>query len=119
VEEDPTMSKPEQIPQIDPAEAVRLAHDGALLLDVREPEEWTAGHVPEAVHMPLGELDPTAVPHDRVVVAVCRSGNRSGRGAARLADAGIDARNLAGGRKAWAAEGLPVRRDDGQPGSVA
>ena len=110
---------PDQIIQVDPAEASRLASDGALLLDVREPDEWAAGHAPDAVHVPLGDLDPATIPHDRVVVAVCRSGNRSGRVALQLADAGIDVRNMTGGMKAWAADGRPVRRGDGQPGLVA
>ena len=65
------------------------------------------------------QLDPAMIPDDRVVVAVCRSGNRSGTAAFQLAAAGLDARNLADGMKAWAAEGHPVRRDDGQPGTVA
>lgn len=110
---------PDQIAQVDPAEAAELAAAGALLLDVREPAEWTAGHIPGAVHMPLGALDTAGVPTDRVVVAVCRSGNRSGRAAAALADAGIDVRNLAGGMKAWAQEGRTVARDDGSAGTVA
>jgi rhodanese-related sulfurtransferase/SAM-dependent methyltransferase len=76
----------DRITQIDPAGADTLAADRALLLDVREPEEWSAGHIPGAVHMPLGILDPAAIPHNRVVVAVCRSGNRSNTAAAVLAD---------------------------------
>lgn len=113
------MTAPETVPQVDPAEAAQLLAGGALLLDVREPEEWAAGHAPAAVHVPLGELDPSAVPGDRIVVAVCRSGRRSDQAAARLAAAGVDARNLAGGMQAWAAAGRPVRRDDGQAGTVA
>jgi rhodanese-related sulfurtransferase len=113
------MTNLDPIAQVDPAQATRLIDDGALLLDVREPDEWSAGHAPEAVHVPLGRLDPGTLPHGRVVVAVCRSGNRSGTAARQLMAAGIDARNLAGGMKAWAADGHPVRRDDGQPGTVA
>lgn len=110
---------PDQIAQVEPAEADDLAVAGALLLDVREPAEWTAGHIPGAVHMPLGSLDPAGVPTNRVVVAICRSGNRSGRAAATLAAAGIDVRNLAGGMKAWAQDGRMVARDDGSAGTVA
>lgn len=113
------MTNPHPVAQVDPAQAARLINGGALLLDVREPDEWSAGHAPEAVHVPLGWLDPLTLPRDRVVVAVCRSGNRSGSAARQLAAAGVDARNLAGGMKAWAAEGHPVCRDDGQPGTVA
>lgn len=104
---------------LDPKQAQRLvAEEGAMLLDVREPDEWAAGHAPEAVHMPLGQLDLSAIPQDRVVVTVCRSGGRSGRAAQALQSAGIDARNLAGGMTAWSGAGLPVRRDDGSTGFV-
>ncbi|GAY10964.1 rhodanese-like domain-containing protein [Pseudonocardia sp. N23] len=113
------MTSSDQISQIDPAAAETLTGAGALLLDVREPDEWTAGHIPGAVHMPLGSLDLAAIPRDRVVVAVCRSGKRSGKAAAALAQAGFDVRNLALGMKAWAADGRTVARDDGTPGSVA
>ena len=104
---------------VDVIEAHRLAQEGALLLDVREPGEWAAGHAPQAVHMPLGDLDPAAVPTDRLVVAVCRSGGRSGQATMVLRNAGVEVRNLAGGMTAWSAAGLPVVRDDGQPGTVA
>ncbi|RTL69560.1 MAG: rhodanese-like domain-containing protein [Pseudonocardiaceae bacterium] len=113
------MTTPDDVLQVDPAGAGTLAAGGALLLDVREPAEWAAGHIPGAVHVPLGSLDPAALPAARVVVAVCRSGNRSGKAAAALADAGLDVRNLAGGMKAWAGAGRDVVRDDGSPGTVA
>jgi len=112
------MITPDQIAQVDAAEASALAGAGALLLDVREPDEWSAGHIPGATHTPLGMLDARSVPADRVVVAVCRSGNRSGKAAVQLAECGHDVRNLAGGMKAWAAEGRPVTRDDGTSGTV-
>ena len=107
-----------EIPQIDPAAAFALAAGGALLLDVREPDEWAAGHAADARHVPLGELSIADVPRDRVVVAVCRSGGRSGQAAMALAAAGVDVRNMAGGMNACAEAGLPVMRDDGQPGTV-
>lgn len=104
---------------VGPEEAAREAVSGsALLLDVREPDEWTAGHAPGARHVPLDALDPGSLPADRTIVAVCRSGNRSGQAALRLRAAGLDARNLVGGMQAWAAAGLPVRRDDGTDGTV-
>lgn len=105
--------------EIDPAGAARLAADGALLLDVREPAEWAAGHAAGAVHVPLGDLRPDDVPRDRIVVAICRSGGRSGKAATVLAGAGVDVRNMTGGMTAWAGADLPVTRDDGQPGTVA
>lgn len=109
---------PDDVAQVDPAEAAELARSGAALLDVREPDEWQAGHIDGAVHVPLGDLDPGSIGTDRPVVAVCRSGNRSGKAAAALAEAGVDVRNLAGGMKARDAAGLPIVDDAGRPGAV-
>lgn len=107
-----------------PDVSVQQAADAAaagqvLLVDVREHEEWTAGHAPAAVHIPLSALGGTDVPTDRPVVAVCRSGNRSGTAAAQLAQAGFDVANMAGGMLAWAAAGLPVVTADGSSGEIA
>lgn len=106
------------VPEIDAAEARRRAEAGeAVLLDVREPGEWQAGHAPDAVHRPLGSLDLTEFA-GRPVVAVCRSGGRSGQATAAMLGAGVDVVNMAGGMQAWAAGGAPVVRDDGAPGQV-
>lgn len=99
--------------------AAAAASDSALLLDVREDVEWQAGHARTAVHMPMSRFDVSAVPRDRPVIAVCRSGNRSGTAATVLARAGIDVVNMAGGMVAWAAVGLPVVDVDGRPGAIA
>lgn len=108
------------VPQVDPVEARRqVTEDGALLLDVREQFEWDAGHAPEAVHVPLGSLSLDDVEGAPTVVAVCRSGSRSDRVAQALQSAGVEAVNLAGGMEAWAAQGLPVVKDNGSPGTVA
>ncbi len=104
---------PDQIRQIDPTESVRLAA-GAGLLDVGVPDEWAAGHAADVRHIPLGELRPHELPRDRVVVAGCRVGGRSGKAAAALAAAGVDVRNIGGGTNGWTAPGLAVTRDDGQ-----
>jgi rhodanese-related sulfurtransferase len=106
-------------PEVSAPEAQALAGAGAALLDVRQPEEWSAGHAPGAVHVPLGELPNrlSEVPPGTVVV-VCRSGARSALATDALVAAGYDARNLAGGMQAWAAAGLQVVTDDGRPGSV-
>ena len=106
-------------PDVDPETARRLADEGAaVLLDVREPDEWTTGHAPGAVHLPLGDLDPAALRVDGTLIAVCRSGNRSGTAATALAAAGHRVHNMAGGMIAWDRAGLPVVRDDGSPGTV-
>ncbi len=100
-------------------EAGRLAEAGdALLLDVREDDEWAAGHAAPASHIPMGRLRPGLLPAGRVIVAVCRSGHRSDHVAQALRAGGIDARNLVGGMHAWVRSGLPVVRDDGRPGTV-
>jgi rhodanese-related sulfurtransferase len=109
------------IPQVDVEEARRRLDDGALLLDVREPDEWNAGHAPDATFLPMGQVTAgrAQLPRDRTIVAICRSGARSGRVTAALVSWGFDAVNLAGGMQAWAAAGNPVVTDDGSPGTVA
>lgn len=108
------------VPAVDPAVAAAILDSGdALLLDVREDDEWAAGHSPNAVHLPLGQLNPAAIPPGTPVIAICRSGARSSRAAATLAAAGISVSNLEGGMKAWAAAGLPIVTDTGAPGNVA
>jgi len=107
------------ISEVDVVHASLLAADGsALLLDVREDDEWAAGHAPMAVHMPLGALEPSEVPRDRPVIAVCRSGRRSARATAVLGDAGIEVSNMVGGMQAWSAAGLSVVANDGSAGAV-
>ena len=113
--------------EVGPEEADRLVAAGALLLDVREDDEWEAGHISGAVHIPLGQLTARIqelagqhqAPGERRVVVVCRSGVRSANAAAFLTASGVDAINLAGGMRAWAAVGLPFEAADGSPGVVA
>ena len=105
--------------EVDVVQAARLADAGeVLLLDVREPHEWAAGHAPGAVHVPLGELREDRVPRDRPVAVVCHLGGRSQRAASAMAAAGYRVDNVVGGMDAWAAAGLPVVTDDGAPGRV-
>ncbi len=92
--------------------SARLVDAGiALLLDVREDDEWAAGHAPAALHVPLGDRPRTHLPAGRCVLAICRSGNRSATAAAVLLALGSDARNVRGGMLAWRAAGLPVTAD--------
>jgi len=113
------VNQPAQIREIDAALAAHLADAGEVLrLDVREDDEWTSGHAPQARHTALGTLDPETVPRDRPVIALCRSGNRSGKAAQALAAADHDVRNLTGGMRAWVSAGLPVVGPDGKPGEV-
>lgn len=113
------MNEPVQVCDVDADEAARLVEAGeVLLLDVREDDEWAAGHAPMATHTVLGSLAPAVVPRDRPIIAVCRSGRRSGQAAQSLAAAGHEVRNLTGGMQAWAVAGLPVLDRDGGPGTV-
>lgn len=114
------MSQGSRITEVSPLDAAGLREQGTVLVDVREPDEWAAGHAPHAVHVPLAEVEAAAARlAGKEVLAVCRSGGRSARAAETLARAGIEVRNVAGGMAAWAAAGLPVVRDDGTPGAVA
>lgn len=106
-----------------PACVVSDVPEGAVLLDVREDDEWAAGHAPAAVHVPIGQvvarLDEiaTSVP-DRPVHVICRSGARSARVTAYLQQAGWDAVNVNGGMRAWAAAGRPMVTDSNVPARV-
>ena len=94
---------------------------GAYLLDVREDDEWAAGHAPGAHHLPMMEIPArmAEVPGDSDVVVVCRSGGRSGQVVAYLVQNGWDnVRNLDGGMMSWAAAGREVVTDNGQPARV-
>ncbi len=92
--------------------------DDAYFLDVREPAEWQAGHIEQAVHIPMGQLNAriAEIPKDQEIVAVCRSGNRSQAVTDALNRAGYTAHNLEGGMHAWNDAGLPfVAEDGGEP----
>lgn len=105
---------------VSPAEAEQRHRLGAVLLDVREPTEWRAGHAPSARHIPLGELAAriNEIPAGREVLAICRSGRRSSQAVAQLTAAGRQANNVTGGMTAWVAAGLPVVAKGGRPGRI-
>jgi rhodanese-related sulfurtransferase len=93
--------------------------EGLAVLDVREPEEWAAGHVEGAVHIPLGELgERLADVPDGQVLVVCKVGGRSARATAWLAAQGRDAVNLDGGMLEWEAAGRPMVSEGSQPAQV-
>lgn len=93
--------------------------DGLVVLDVREPAEWRAGHLARAVHLPLMDLPArfTELPQDRLLV-VCRVGARSAQATAYLVQQGYDAVNLRGGLVEWQAAGRPLVSETGQPPRV-
>jgi rhodanese-related sulfurtransferase len=104
------------VKEASPQEAVMLFnHEDALVLDVREDSEFRDGRIPKARHIPLrqlktrlGELDKFK---DKPIVAVCRTGNRSGHACGVLRKSGFDkVYNLAGGMHAWEQAGLPKEK---------
>ena len=98
-----------------PSVTVAEVADDACFLDVRQDDEWAAGHIPGAIHVPMHQLLDRLheVPSDQHVVAVCRVGSRSAQVTAYLAQQRISVRNLSGGMVAWAAAGRPVVSETG------
>ncbi|MGW5231115.1 rhodanese-like domain-containing protein [Streptomyces nodosus] len=98
--------------------------DDDFLLDVREDDEWQAGHAAGALHIPLSEFVARygefteAVPQDGRVHVICRSGGRSAQVTMYLVHQGVDAVNVDGGMQVWAAAGRPVLDAAGEPGAV-
>ncbi len=112
---------PPEVHHLDPAESRRRVEAGALLLDVRNPTEWQAGHADGAAWIPMTELADRQeeLPTDREIVVICKTGSRSAQVAQALVAAGYEAVNVAGGSEAWQAAGFPIVTDDGQQGTVA
>jgi rhodanese-related sulfurtransferase len=104
------------IKQVGPQEAVMLFnHEDALVLDVRENSEYADGHIAKAKHIPLGQLNKRLAEldkyKDKPIVAVCRTGSRSGHACGMLRKAGFgNVSNLAGGISAWEQAGLPKEK---------
>lgn len=100
------------MPQVDAAGlSSLLATDAVTLIDVRNDDEWAAGHIAGAVHIPLGRLEERLDEMDtsRPVVLQCRTGSRSAVGASLLHARGVaEVRNLTGGIVGWEKAGLPV-----------
>ncbi|MFK4224583.1 rhodanese-like domain-containing protein [Streptomyces sp. NPDC019890] len=108
------------LPSVDPA---AVPADG-LVLDVREDDEWAAGHVKGALHVPMsdfvarfGEVTEALADGGRAYV-MCRVGGRSAQVTQYLVQQGIDAVNIEGGMLAWDGAGRPMVTDDGTPAFV-
>lgn len=97
-----------------------LLHEGAVIIDVRELDEWLAGHAPEARLIPMSQVEARVdeIRPGIATVVVCRSGGRSNTIAQLLNSHGINAVNLSGGMRAWERAGLPVVTDNGEPGRI-
>jgi rhodanese-related sulfurtransferase len=107
----------EDVPAVGAAD---VPQDG-YLLDVREQDEWDAGHAPEAVHIPMRQLGDRAgeIPRDQEVFVICRSGQRSAQVTVALNQAGWLAKTVDGGMQSWAEAGRPMEGAGGRPPFVA
>ncbi len=112
----PLSRKLSGIEEIAPEKAVQLInqHD-ALVIDVREHQEWSGGHLPGARHIPLGDLQKYLKDlenhRERHVICQCASGMRSAKAAGALHKAGFErVYSLRGGIQAWKDAGLPVEK---------
>lgn len=92
----------------------------ATVLDVREDNEWQAGHAPQAVHIPMGEVPNRLdeLPEGEQLYVVCRGGGRSARVTAYLNGSGWNAVNVAGGMRAWQSAGRDMVADHGADPTV-
>ena len=108
-------------PEVEPPHAAQIATGAdALIVDVREPEEWESGHAPDALHLPLSKLadEHHRLPKGHHLLVICRSGGRSSHAAAFLARLGHRVSNVRGGMLAWLEHELPVVTDEGEPGTI-
>ena len=106
-----------EIPQIDVHELSRLRADGAIVIDVRNPDEYADAHVPGALLFPLPQLAGLVgdLPADVPLYVICRSGARSQTACEHLAPLGREVANIAGGTLAWVDAGHEVA-SGGEPG---
>lgn len=100
---------------VDAKQALAMTQQGALLLDVRQPEEFTSIRAPDAKLIPLGDLparmQEISAYKDKPVVVICRSGRRSAKAVELLKEAGYtNVSNVAGGMQDWESDGLEVVR---------
>lgn len=106
-----SFSRRPQAPEVDTAQLATALDGGAVVIDVRMPDEYVEAHVPGAVLIPLPELAGRAdeVPKGDQVFVICAGGGRSLAAAEALNNAGWNTVSVAGGTKAWVDEGRPFR----------
>jgi rhodanese-related sulfurtransferase len=98
-------------PAIEPRRLAERADAATVeLVDVRTPVEFREVHADRARNIPLDRLDPAAMPTDRPIFVICKSGSRGRQACEKLRAAGLDAFNVEGGTLAWIECGLPVMR---------
>lgn len=100
------------ISEVDVRNFIAAHADGAHVLDVREPHEYAAGHVPGARLVPLSTVPDVAheLPVGQPIYVICQSGSRSRVAAQHLARIGHDVRSVIGGTSSWISAGRPVVR---------
>lgn len=98
------------LPEVDITVLAQAHAGGAHVLDVRQPDEYEAGHVPGAVLVPLDQLGSRLgeIPRDEHLYVICKSGGRSAAAVEALTRAGYSATNVAGGTMAWIEAGNPT-----------
>ena len=105
-------SAPKPIPEVDPHEAAAKVEAGALLIDVREANEYQYAHIPNGQLKPMSTINDwyADLPKDQTIVFYCRTGRRSDQVVRALIEqAGFtDVWNLIGGIVKWTEEDLPV-----------
>jgi rhodanese-related sulfurtransferase len=102
-----------EIESVGAAEAIELATGESWLVDVREPDEWEAGHAEGAYSLPMSQLNERIdeLPRDATLLVICHSGGRSARVTEALTAAGYSAINVAGGTMGWQSAGGVVVAD--------
>jgi rhodanese-related sulfurtransferase len=102
--------------EVSAKEAFEMISSGkAYGVDVREQFEWDAGHAEGVSFNPLSAFNMDAIPTDKPVIVICRSGNRSGQVCEALGEIRSNLHNMVGGMKAWMSEGLPMVALSGEP----
>jgi len=98
------------VPEVDVDDLDQARAAGSPVIDVRQPDEYDAGHVPGARLIPLSEVGMRVqeIPAEGPVYVICLSGGRSAKATEYLRRQGVDARSVAGGTKAWVESGRSV-----------
>ena len=110
-----------RVREISVADAAQSIREASVLVDVREADEFAAGHVPGSVHISRGMLEfrfsgmPALQSRDIKIVLYCKTGGRAALAGVALQDMGyLNVQNIAGGFDAWIAAGFPVAKPDAQ-----
>jgi rhodanese-related sulfurtransferase len=114
------MTQPQPVPTVTADQVPVPVPEGLVVLDVREDDEWQAGHIEGALHIPLPQLPARTdeVASAAQVLCVCKGGGRSARATMLLRRSGVEAVNLDGGMHGWAAAGHPMVSETGQAPDV-